>query len=124
VYCVDNMAHGDLPPHVAVDLAQLRPTMTLARYDALEKLTLALARDGLLDHRTLVGSTRDGGSVYWPNLCLFVYVITADENSDEVRTLDGQYILIQVHAREIIVDVVYDSLRGLCNAVTDIRHLR
>jgi hypothetical protein len=41
-----------------------------------------------------------------------------------VRTLDGQYILIQVHAREIIVDVVYDSLRGLCNAVTDIRHLR
>lgn len=56
----------------------------------------ALSNEGLLDDTTIARSSIDGGSIYWPQKRLFCYTIDADDDSDEIRELDGQCIVVRV----------------------------
>ncbi len=64
----------------------------------LMQLVDRLTREGLMDKEEHIytGGSIDGGEISWYNHSLYCYSITADEHSDEIRELDGGYILVPV----------------------------
>jgi uncharacterized protein len=85
-----------IPDHILEKLEKLKDSMSPDPFLKLVELVGGLAREGLLDSTTLVGDSCDGGQVYWPQYKLYCYSIVADADSDEIRELDGGYIVVQV----------------------------
>lgn len=88
----------------------------------LMQLVDRLTREGLMDkedHMTM-GESIDGGEITWCDRGLYCYTITADENSDEIRELDGGYILVYLDSTTYMdTDSLVEAIRRIIEIFTN-----